>query len=399
MQAAGTPYPSGIQLGHVPDTALSGSAIPPAGWLAMRGRSNNLMGGVLGPRVGQHIDGFTVNSKRTMIWDKITKTTGVVCFEPPATASVEALPVRLPPAHMDLLRLTDGLHSGLGYLRIFGVGTQVRDQIWWNDAECWRFAWPSHCDGFWFFAEQADGAQYAYEIHGDGNVGDRVVYFDPITMTPRWTLPSFDVFVENTVIKLAAQPLKPYFALAVKRFGFVPPSKHIVPVPHVTLGGEFAGDNLMLVEARVAMIMNADLWAEINRVGNTDGDSRIETYLDAKGRNRFRIRSTSAYGQISGRGGRNPINDHTRPSGSVRALPAGQLIRRHTHDWTHEFIGNRIEERHRCAIGRGGWTHAGVEPALCGVAVVELRSPPSRSLHNAEPRAAGLRRMASLGTG
>jgi hypothetical protein len=35
---AGTPYLG--QAGHVPDTALTGTGIPPAGWLDMPGRSN-----------------------------------------------------------------------------------------------------------------------------------------------------------------------------------------------------------------------------------------------------------------------------------------------------------------------------------------------------------------------
>ncbi|TCL70684.1 RHS repeat-associated protein [Hydrogenispora ethanolica] len=50
---AGQPYIG--QVGHVPDTAISGSAIPPMGWLDMPGVSNQVVGGVLGSRVGQTI--------------------------------------------------------------------------------------------------------------------------------------------------------------------------------------------------------------------------------------------------------------------------------------------------------------------------------------------------------
>lgn len=56
---AGTPY-SG-QAGHVPDTAITGSATPPAGWLDMPGYSNQIAGGVLSSRVGTVIQGFTVD--------------------------------------------------------------------------------------------------------------------------------------------------------------------------------------------------------------------------------------------------------------------------------------------------------------------------------------------------
>lgn len=55
---AGNPY-SG-QAGHVPDTAISGSAEPPLGWMDMPGASNSIAGGVLGSRVGTVLSSFTV---------------------------------------------------------------------------------------------------------------------------------------------------------------------------------------------------------------------------------------------------------------------------------------------------------------------------------------------------
>ncbi|MGW1212968.1 RHS repeat-associated core domain-containing protein [Streptomyces sp. NPDC002499] len=56
---AGSPYTG--QAGHVPDSAVSGTGQPPAGWLDMPGKSNSIAGGVLGPRVGVLLRGFTVN--------------------------------------------------------------------------------------------------------------------------------------------------------------------------------------------------------------------------------------------------------------------------------------------------------------------------------------------------
>jgi len=60
-EAAGEPYPGDSQAGHVPDTAITGMANPPGGWLAMPGGSNQVAGGSLGSRVGQEISGFTVD--------------------------------------------------------------------------------------------------------------------------------------------------------------------------------------------------------------------------------------------------------------------------------------------------------------------------------------------------
>lgn len=58
---AGTPYQG--QAGHVPDTALTGTAQPPAGWLDMPGRSNSVVGGGLSSRIGQRVDVITVDGR------------------------------------------------------------------------------------------------------------------------------------------------------------------------------------------------------------------------------------------------------------------------------------------------------------------------------------------------
>lgn len=58
---AGRPYRG--QAGHVPDTAITRQANPPAGWLDMPGTSNQAAGGVLGSRVGQRVDHFTVDGQ------------------------------------------------------------------------------------------------------------------------------------------------------------------------------------------------------------------------------------------------------------------------------------------------------------------------------------------------
>jgi hypothetical protein len=60
-ERAGTPYQG--QVGHVPDTALTGLANPPAGWLDMPGTSNNVAGGGLSSRIGQAINVITVDGR------------------------------------------------------------------------------------------------------------------------------------------------------------------------------------------------------------------------------------------------------------------------------------------------------------------------------------------------
>ncbi|WP_179295943.1 RHS repeat-associated core domain-containing protein [Mesorhizobium sp. WSM4312] len=58
---AGSPYQG--QVGHVPDSALTGTAQPPGGWQDMPGRSNSVIGGGLSSRIGQNVDSVTVDGK------------------------------------------------------------------------------------------------------------------------------------------------------------------------------------------------------------------------------------------------------------------------------------------------------------------------------------------------
>lgn len=58
---SGRPYQG--QVGHVPDTALTGIAHPPAGWLDMPGKSNSVIGGGLSSRIGQPVGVITVDGK------------------------------------------------------------------------------------------------------------------------------------------------------------------------------------------------------------------------------------------------------------------------------------------------------------------------------------------------
>jgi hypothetical protein len=58
---AGQPYQG--QVGHVPDTAITGQATPPAGWVDMPGTSNQAAGGGLSSRIGTQMEVITVDGQ------------------------------------------------------------------------------------------------------------------------------------------------------------------------------------------------------------------------------------------------------------------------------------------------------------------------------------------------
>ena len=63
LRAARASQPYQGQAGHVPDTAISGKAEPPGGWLDMPGKSNSAAGGALGSRVGKPVDVILVDGE------------------------------------------------------------------------------------------------------------------------------------------------------------------------------------------------------------------------------------------------------------------------------------------------------------------------------------------------
>lgn len=220
-----------------------------------------------------------------MKWHELQNVTGITCFRQSGRDPVECLPVRLPRAHVDLLNFTDGLIAN--NIRLFGIGSSVRDQVWWNSQDCWRFAWRRNVNGYWFFAEEAGGGQYAYELDANGQVGDRIVHFGPITMTPAWYFPDFETFIKNAIIRNETKDA--IYVKAVKQFGTIPANKQISMVPHPCLGGDMETGDVMLIEARTAMIMNADLWWAVSELKDGATASGMGTYHDEMGRTRFRL--------------------------------------------------------------------------------------------------------------
>ncbi|XVU27708.1 polymorphic toxin-type HINT domain-containing protein [Actinoplanes sp. CA-054009] len=56
-------YPRGIVPGHVPDTGVTGMAVPPGGWLPQPIRANSIAGGGLSSRIGTVLRGYLVNGQ------------------------------------------------------------------------------------------------------------------------------------------------------------------------------------------------------------------------------------------------------------------------------------------------------------------------------------------------
>lgn len=220
-------------------------------------------------------------------WNVLRGVPGIRLFPAVSEADIARLPLRLPQSHLDLLRFTDGLSAAAGDIRVFGLGPSVRDQVRWNAPDEWRFAHVSSAQGFWFFADKPSGPQFAYEIDVHGNlISERVVYVSS-DMKPCWTVPDFRTFMERGVVAMGDSPVDSEKAIIYARTGRIPPDKMIMPVPPECFEGPpYEEREMMVMDARAAMIIEGDMCAELKKVRYP---KRMETFTDERGLTRIRL--------------------------------------------------------------------------------------------------------------
>jgi hypothetical protein len=109
-------------------------------------------------------------------------------------ATLEREHARLPEAHWDLLKVSDGVTAYGGYFRILGA-EELMD---WNAVDAWKFAWPPGLESYFCFAETAWGDQYAYRRADMDGPGELPVYFlESIMLAPEKLTETFVAFLEN----------------------------------------------------------------------------------------------------------------------------------------------------------------------------------------------------------
>ena len=194
------------------DTAVTGQANPPAGWLDMPGHSNQVAGGGLGPRVGR--PALRLHGRRQR---RVMDAPSLVDrLRPVAEHFVEwpadppSIVEEIPPLHRDLLRQLNGFTVQGGALRMFGIGRgDVLDLEWWNDRETWRFAWDDRVDPFVFFAESAWGDQFAYRRADGGGLEPTCTILEGTRLRSEPLSADVEDFAESELLRIADEPYGP----------------------------------------------------------------------------------------------------------------------------------------------------------------------------------------------
>src|SRR5688572_985513 len=166
----------------------------------------------------------------------------------------------MPIPHEEILRKSNGLAVFSGYFRLFGIKTRTCvDALWWNDPNCWKFAWSDRCQNYWCFGETAWGDQYAYRIDNLSR-GEYSVYFlDALSMTAEKIASNFEEFFEKEFIRNANQPYDGMIIKAQESLGPLDSESLLVYTPSLLLGGNEDLQNVQTMNARAAMICNGDI--------------------------------------------------------------------------------------------------------------------------------------------
>jgi hypothetical protein len=226
---------------------------------------------------------------------RIQETGGITSHDGVSTSKLESFEAwqgfQLPTAHKEFLAWSNGVEAYAGYIRLFGVESKESiDSVWWNQEDCWKFAWDNRCSGYWCFGETAWGDQYCYSIDSlHGQRRNSVYLVDAMSMSPDVISTSFSEFIEEEFLRIAHDPYDDMVRLARKKFGPLDVNDHLVYVPSLLLEGEETIDNVQTMNARAAMICNGDLAVQLD-AGPADGAVKgMHTYEDPQGRTRLKL--------------------------------------------------------------------------------------------------------------
>jgi hypothetical protein len=197
----------------------------------------------------------SVNSLESLV----SLASGALAEREPSGALLEPLG----PRGLDLLHLLErrnGFYAFESALHVFGGGDAVgRGLGEWNGEQLWGHAYGPLAEGYFFFAEDVFGGQFA--IRGEG-----IVQFDPETGDATGlaaTLEDWAQAILDDYEVLTGHPLAHEWQVAN---GPIPPGSRLVPAIPFVLGGVFEIENLVLLDAAQGMRLRGELAQQLHDV-------------------------------------------------------------------------------------------------------------------------------------
>ena len=163
------------------------------------------------------------------------------------------------PRHRELhefLLIANGLYCFESALHVLPSGGEQMTLVRWNASDLWRDAYDDLAVDCLFFAEDVFGNQFA--IHHD-----HIVTFDAEIGAMEEIAPTIEDWADRVLSEheyLSGFPLAHAWQ---ERNGAIPPGSRLVPKIPFVLGGEFAVENLHVLDAVKGMRWRGDLAVQI----------------------------------------------------------------------------------------------------------------------------------------
>ncbi|MEU0410897.1 hypothetical protein ABZ307_24200 [Streptomyces griseorubiginosus] len=171
----------------------------------------------------------------------------------------------------ELLRRRNGFYAFLGALHVFPTGASGEEisQAEWNVDDLWRSSYPDLGAEYTAFAEDVFGGQFLYSDSGVFQLEPETGELERISVDiPGWCA----AILEDPEV-LTGYPLAEEWQ---GRYGRLPIGKRLIPRKPFVLGGDFACENLMLVDSAESLRWRAELAAQIRDV--PDGGKIVLRY-------------------------------------------------------------------------------------------------------------------------
>jgi hypothetical protein len=171
----------------------------------------------------------------------------------------------------ELLRRRNGFYAFLGALHVFPTvasGEEI-SQAEWNADDLWKGSYPNLGPEYTAFAEDVFGGQFLHSDSGVFQLEPETGELERISVDiPGWCA----ALLEDPEV-LTGYPLAEEWQ---GRNGRLPIGKRLIPRTPFVLGGDFACDNLMLVDSAESLRWRAELAAQIRDV--PDGGKIVLRY-------------------------------------------------------------------------------------------------------------------------
>ncbi|HVT12153.1 MAG TPA: hypothetical protein VHE55_07785 [Fimbriimonadaceae bacterium] len=158
----------------------------------------------------------------------------------------------------DLLAVRDGFYAFESALHVFSSSPALAEPSLaeWNSSDLWRKNYDGLDDALFFFAEDIFGEQFG--------IGERGVYrFNPETGEKTLLTATVEDWAGLMLREYNVETGYPIAQEWQRLHGRLPVGSRLIPKVFFVLGGEYAVDNLYLLEAAKAMRLRGDLAVQI----------------------------------------------------------------------------------------------------------------------------------------